>query len=390
MNIALVGIGGYGHAYIEFFQKELPSSCRLMAAVEPYPELSPAAVAWLKESGIPLYPDLDSLYASQMPELVILSTPIPLHKKQAIFCMEHGSHVLCEKPLVPSLADAKELKEAQQRTGKKLGVGFQWSFSDTMLGLKKDLMDGVLGRPLLFKTHISWCRPESYYTGSSWKGRIRNEAGDLVNDSILTNATAHYLHNVFFINGPAMDLAARPIRLSGCLGRTYPIETYDTCFIRGTLENGCEFLHIATHSAETNSEPKLEYRFENACVYYDSNLDPTLYAVFKDGSRKEYGKPLSLHETSQKVSRMTEAVENDTVPCCHIQTVLPHLVATAAIQEQLPVLSYPEADLCLRFRDNGWYHYTRHLYEETVRCYEEECLPSRETAVSLTSADWQI
>lgn len=208
MNIALVGIGGYGHAYIEFFQKELPSSCRLMAAVEPYPELSPAAVAWLKESGIPLYPDLDSLYASQMPELVILSTPIPLHKKQAIFCMEHGSHVLCEKPLVPSLADAKELKEAQQRTGKKLGVGFQWSFSDTMLGLKKDLMDGVLGRPLLFKTHISWCRPESYYTGSSWKGRIRNEAGDLVNDSILTNATAHYLHNVFFINGPRSPITS--------------------------------------------------------------------------------------------------------------------------------------------------------------------------------------
>ena len=135
MDIALVGIGGYGHAYIEFFQKELPSSCRLIAAVDPYPEAAPSAMAWLEETGVPLYPDLESLYQQAAPELVILSTPIPLHKPQAVFCMEHGSHVLCEKPLVPSLADAKELKETQLRTGKKLGVGFQWSFSDTMLSL---------------------------------------------------------------------------------------------------------------------------------------------------------------------------------------------------------------------------------------------------------------
>ena len=383
MNIALVGAGGYGGAYINFFRHGLlPEDLILKAAVEPFP-VATEGMTWLNDQKVPIYPDLESLYAHIVPDLVVISTPIPLHKKQAIFCMEHGSHVLCEKPLTPSKDDALEMKAVSLRTGKLLGVGFQWSFSDTMLGLKKDILDGVLGRPLLFKTHISWTRPETYYNTSSWKGRIRNEAGDLVNDCILTNATAHYLHNMFFLNGESMETSAMPVSLKGKLARTYPIETFDTCFVEGELPNGCRFLHIATHSGETNSEPKLIYEFEKATVYFDSNKEPELYAVFTDGTKKTYGKPLSEFEVSQKLSRMAAAVENGGTPCCGVDTILPHLVTCNALLEQLPIETFPEDKICLRLRDGAWYHYTRGLYEETVRCYEEAVLPEDAASVSL-------
>ena len=385
MKLALVGVGGYGGAYIHFFQNHLlGEDMQLVGAVEPFPEAAKGNIEWLTSQGIPVYDSLDALYAKVVPDLTILSTPIPLHRKQAVFCMEHGSHVLCEKPLTPSLEDALFLKKTSTETGRLLGVGFQWSFSDTMLGLKKDLLDGVLGRPLFFKTHISWIRPETYYTSSSWKGRIRNAEGDLVNDCILTNATAHYLHNIFFINGEAMDQAAMPVTLRAKLARTYPIETFDTCFVEGSLPNSCRFLHIATHSAEINSEPKLEYQFEKATVYFDSNLDPTLYAVFKDGTRKDYGQPLSEKEVSQKVSRMAEAIVQQERPCCHVDTILPHLITCSALLEQVPILTYPEADRCLRLRGGQWYDYTRGLYEETVSCYENGCIPEDAVNVKLS------
>ena len=382
MNIALVGAGGYGGAYIHFFQEILPPSFRLTAVVDLYIDKAPAA-DWIAGQGIPVFQTLEELFAATTPELVILSTPIPLHVPQAVFCMEHGSHVLCEKPLTPSYEDAMLLKHVSEKTGKKLGVGFQWSFSDTMLSLKKDIAAGVLGRPLFFKTHISWVRPESYYADSNWKGRIRNDAGDLVCDSILTNATAHYLHNIFFLNGDSRETAAMPIEVKGFLGRVYSIQTFDTCFVEGRLPNGCRFLHIASHGAEINSEPQLQYEFENATVYFDSNVSPTLYAVFKDGSRKEYGQPLSEREVSQKVSRMVEAITNDTLPCCGVDTILPHLVTCSKLLEQVPIYTYPIEDQCLQLRNGAWFTYARGLYEQMERCYQEGTIPENSTVVDL-------
>ncbi len=382
MKIALVGAGGYGGAYTHFFQAGLVPDLKLDAVVEPYIEKA-ASAGWIAAQQIPVYPTLEALYEVLCPDLVIISTPIPLHVPQAVFCMEHGSHVLCEKPLTPSYEDALLLKQVAERTGKKLGVGFQWSFSDTMQSMKADMAQGVLGRPLFFKTHISWVRPETYYSESNWKGRIRNDAGDLVCDSILTNATAHYLHNIFFLNGDKPETSAMPTELKGFLGRVYPIETFDTCFVEGALPNGCRFLHIASHGAETNSEPKLEYIFENATVYFDSNTDPTLYAVFKDGHRKDYGQPLSEREVSQKLSRMVEAINNDTLPCCGVDTILPHLVACKKLLEQVPIHTYPEEDLCLQLRNGSWFTYARGLYEEMDRHYQAGTIPEGAVTVQL-------
>ncbi|MBR2264466.1 MAG: Gfo/Idh/MocA family oxidoreductase [Firmicutes bacterium] len=382
MNIALVGAGGYGGAYIHFFQEGLLPGLTLNAVVEPFIEKAPAA-EWIRAQQIPVYQTLDDLYNVMIPDLTILSTPIPLHVPQAVFCMEHGSHVLCEKPLTPSYEDALLLKQVSEKTGRKLGVGFQWSFSDTMLSLTKDIAAGILGRPLFFKTHISWVRPESYYADSNWKGRICNAAGDLVCDSILTNATAHYLHNILFLNGASMETAAMPTELHGFLGRVYPIETFDTCFVEGVLPNGCRFLHIASHGAEINSEPKLEYTFENATVYFDSNTDPTLYAVFKNGHRKEYGQPLSEREVSQKVSRMVEAITNDTLPCCSVDTILPHLVTCAKLLEQVPIHTYPVEQQCLQLRGGSWFTYARGLYEQMALHYENGTVPEDAVIVRL-------
>lgn len=376
MNIALIGIGGYGEAYMGFFRNHLDQSLHLVAGVEPYPERTQSTLEF-HEKGLPVFSSIEELYQYTTPDLVIIASPIPYHKSQAIYAMEHGSHVLCEKPLVPSLSDAMELQAVSERTGRKLGVGFQWSFSDTMLSLKKDLLNGVLGAPLFFKTHISWQRNLQYYTDSSWKGRIRNTQGDLVNDSIITNATAHYLHNIFFINGSSMTEAAMPLHLSAHLGRTYDIETFDTCFIKGLLPNGCEFLHIASHSAEENSEPKLEYRFENATVYFDNNQDPTLYAVFKDGTKKTYGQPLSEYEMSQKVTRMAEAIAQDTTPCCGVHTILPHLKTCLALFEQVPVIPYPITQRIIK----GNLHCTQGLYQQTWDCYQSEIVPANSKSI---------
>ena len=55
------------------------------------------------------------------------------------------------------------------------------------------------------KTMVSWPRDDAYYDPQGWKGKRFCQDGNAVNDSIAMNATAHYLHNMLFILGEAME-----------------------------------------------------------------------------------------------------------------------------------------------------------------------------------------
>jgi len=74
--------------------------------------------AFAAEHGIPWHTlDLDEALARPDADAVILTTPTPLHARQAIAALEAGKHVLVEIPMADSLADAEAVVAAQERTG---------------------------------------------------------------------------------------------------------------------------------------------------------------------------------------------------------------------------------------------------------------------------------
>ena len=95
---------------------------------------------------------MEEFYAADHADLAIISSPIQYHAQQSIYALDHGSNVLCEKPLCATVPDALKMREAQNRSGKFLAVGFQWSFDNSILDLKKDIISGMLGRPKRLKT----------------------------------------------------------------------------------------------------------------------------------------------------------------------------------------------------------------------------------------------
>ena len=56
-------------------------------------------------------------------DAVIVATPPTSHAKISIDCMNHGLHVLCEKPLASSVVQAREMVETRKRTSMHLAVG---------------------------------------------------------------------------------------------------------------------------------------------------------------------------------------------------------------------------------------------------------------------------
>src|SRR5688572_9670540 len=120
VSLALVGIGGYGGIYASaVLDAGAPKGHKLVAAVDPFAALSPC-LAELTERSVPIYPTLQAMYAAQQPDLVIISSPIHLHCTHTLEAQEHGSHVLCEKPLCVTPSQARDMIRARDATGRQV------------------------------------------------------------------------------------------------------------------------------------------------------------------------------------------------------------------------------------------------------------------------------
>ena len=89
-------------------------------------------------------------------------------------------------------------------------VGFQWSFSKAIQNLKKDILNGRWGTAKRLKTLIAWPRTHDYYQRNSWVGALKNDQGAWILDSPVSNATAHFLHNCWYILGDSPDSVPFP------------------------------------------------------------------------------------------------------------------------------------------------------------------------------------
>ena len=385
IRLALTGVGGYGGSYIDWLERNIdPNSYIFAGAVDPFADKA-ARYDWLLSNNIKIYDTLEDFYADNEAELMIISSPISYHKSQSVTAMANGSHVLCEKPLVPVIQDALELKDAQAKYDKKLGVGFQLSYSKPVLDLKSDIINGELGRPLELKSYTSWRRFDNYYDGSDWKGCVLNKHGEWVLDSVSTNATAHYLFNIFFIAGDKLNTSAMPVQAQAEIYRAKDIKSYDTCFLRGVFDNGCKFYYFATHSGDRDLNPYFLYKFENATVTMNKSRtwDYRLVAEFNDGRVKDYGNAMSAANETLKISAMMAAARGDySALTCDINTVMPHIIISNAIFDQAEFNNFPE-NICYRSQDPAG-TFVRELVDQSTRCFDDMKLPSE------LAYDWAV
>jgi len=338
VKIVFVGIGGFGFENIKLLTENIDSALyEICGGVDPYRDTD--GYNWMMERQIPIYDSLEEFYKTHDADLAIISTPLPFHKDNCLDSLRGGSHVLCEKPLVPTIQDAKLVKQASIDANKHLQVGFQWSFCTPILNLKRDILSGMMGKPLTLKAYVSWPRYDFYY--NNWRGKIVDTSGRLTLDSVSTNATSHFLHNIFFIMGNTLGSSDMPAKVSASVYRAKNIESFDTCFMKGSFNCGCEFLFIATHSGDQLRDPEFIYEFEHCCVKMEAN-NPIITAYFKDGRVKTYGTPQDTSAGAEKFRAMINLIEGKENETSNIDSIMPHLVVNNAIFDQLDIHEFPK------------------------------------------------
>lgn len=203
VSIVLVGISGYGNIYLhELLNND--ERTFIQGVVDINPEKSDY-YNQIVQRGIPIYNTLEEFYRHTTADLAIIATPIHFHKQQSCYAMLHGSNVLCEKPISGDPDDIDEMIKIRNQTGKFLSIGFNWSFTDAVQRLKQDISDDLFGQAIRMKSLVLWPRSDDYYSRSSWVGKKYNTNGDMIFDSIANNATAHFLHHMFYLLGATAD-----------------------------------------------------------------------------------------------------------------------------------------------------------------------------------------
>ncbi len=374
VTVALVALGGYGNFYLKhLFEEQSEHGCRLVAGIDPDPRGCQYLDRFEAES-IPIYTDLGAFYRERHADLVVIAAPPHLHAPFTVTALRHGSNVLCEKPLAPTIQEAREMMTAEASSGCFVAIGYQWSFSPAIQALKADVMAGRLGRPRRLRTKVLWPRTRSYYHRNNWAGRIKTGDGRWVLDSPASNATAHYLHNCFYVLGATVESSAMPVDVVAELYRANPIENYDTAAIRCHTGEGIEILYYAAHPVHQEIGPTLRYEFERAVVTYDRGAGP-LQAEFRDGRTRVYGDP--YEDEAAKLWQAVACVRTGDRPVCGLAAASAHTLCINGAQESpTQIITFPDSLIRSEGHGGDELIYVDGLLDTLGRCYDEGRLPS--------------
>lgn len=379
VKVVLVGIGGYGRIYVDALLNgggETPYT--FVGAVEPYPEKVPH-VSRLVERNIPIYPTLEQFYAESNADLAILSSPIQFHCSQTCLALTQGSHVLCEKPVSATVEDALIMIAAREEAKRFVSIGYQWSHSSGIQEMKRDILSGMFGKPKRLKTIVLWPRPHKYYA-RGWAGKIQDNQGNLVLDSVANNATSHYIHNMFFVLGKE---SARPDRVTAELYRANAIENYDTAAMRAFTEDGVEILYYGSHAVDQRVGERFVYEFEDATISFDDSSksgESKIIARFHNGETKEYENP-NLGMDNKIWQAIAAAAAGDLGTLCSIEAAMSQTMAINGMQKSVSeIAEFPE-ELVIHgeLKWNGELgpgNYVMGLVDQMLDCFYKAVLPA--------------
>ncbi len=375
VRVLMVAIGGYGYYYLQTLLDQVPVERAILAGVVDPEARASRAWPWVEARGVPVFDQVADFYAAgHEADLAVIVSPIQHHVSQSCTALEHGSHVLCDKPLGATVQEAARLLSTRDRCARFVMIGYQWSYSTAIQALKRDILAGLFGRPVRFSTLCCWPRHLSYYERNQWAGRLKDPATNRwVLDGPANNAMAHFLHNLLYLGGPEIHLSARPRTVRAELYRAYPIESCDTAACRVNTDTGLEILMYASHVTETAIDPRFTLEFETASVTFDAKAGGII-ARDTAGRVTQYGAP----DDSPQFTKLFDAigaVQSPAPVVCGPEAAMAQTLAVNGMHESVSApVSFPDA-MVVR-DDEAGRRYVPALNETLSQCYQRHLLPA--------------
>ena len=143
LRVGIAGQGRSGYKIHADWLKQAGDKYRIAAVADPLPERRRDAQ---KEFGVPAYADYAELLAAGGFDVFVNALPTPLHVPATIAALRAGYHVLCEKPMAPTVREFDRMVAAARRAGRVLAPFQNNRYQPYFVVLQKILKSGVLGQ----------------------------------------------------------------------------------------------------------------------------------------------------------------------------------------------------------------------------------------------------
>lgn len=232
LRLLIVGFGGIAAAYHQALQRT--PALRLVAVVEP-------DAARPTPADVPRFASLASFRQSGVAaDAALVLTPPATHELLVAELLGLGVHVLCEKPLAPTIAAAERMLAAARAAGRRLMMGSKFRYTPDVVAAQRLLHDGACGDVVLYEnvfcSHVDMTR--------RWNAVAAQSGG-----GVLIDNGCHSVDVARFLLGPIARVQAMFGR------RAQPIAVEDTArllFISGSGALGSIDLSWSVHK-ETDS-----------------------------------------------------------------------------------------------------------------------------------------
>ena len=144
INVGIIGCGGIAN------MKHLPalsaiSNVHIVAFYNMDKEKAVKACEKYGTDDAIVYEELDAFLQDERTEVVHVCTPNVSHAKFTIAALNAKKHVMCEKPMATTVAEAEAMIKAAKDNNRKLTIGLQNRFRKDTMSLKKECDSGMLG-----------------------------------------------------------------------------------------------------------------------------------------------------------------------------------------------------------------------------------------------------
>ncbi len=275
VRIGIIGIGNIGSSHVvrcnALPNTDLTAVC----------DVDPDAFKRIEESvrkRLQLYTDVEKFLSEAPIDAVIVAVPHYDHPDLAIAAMEHGKHVMVEKPIAVHKAEAERLLAAAKKYPKLIkGAMFNQRTSGAHQKIKQMIDGGELGKLKRINWIITdWFRSQHYYDSGDWRASWRGEGG-----GVLLNQCPHQLDLMQWFFGMPVK-----VRATAKLGKLHDIEVEDEVNAYLEYENGLTGNFIAS-TGEIPGTNRLEIMAERGRLVYE---DGKLQFIRSERECSEYSK----------------------------------------------------------------------------------------------------
>ncbi|GIP39810.1 oxidoreductase [Paenibacillus sp. J31TS4] len=240
-------------------------------------------------------------------DIVCLTTSSGTHASIGIEVLRAGKHLIVEKPIAMTAADADRMIAAAEEAGVTISVISQRRYEPQHRLLHRLIQEGRLGKLLLLEATTPYYRGQDYYDSADWRGTVSQDGGALMNQGI------HQVDLLLWLGGEVVSVFGHTAT------QTHRMEAEDIGVAVTKFSNGALGTVMASTSIQPGFAPSLVVYGEKGTVKLEGSTithwtvpgvdQPVFESPATTGGGISDPKEIPIYYHKQQIASVLKALE---------------------------------------------------------------------------------